>query len=219
MKKQKKVRLLIADDHEIVRKGLRALLETRAEVEVVGEAANGREALSKAAQYRPDLILLDLVMPGKDGLEVIKEIKNNFPSVKILVLTSYSEEEKLAQALKEGALGYLLKDSSPEELLEAIKEVSQGKTHLSPELAFRVVRLMTGKTTPLSNSEFLTKRELEVLNLLAQGLSDREIAQRLFISPRTVGTHVSNILTKLGVKNRTQAVLLAQEKGLVKKKS
>jgi len=219
MKKQKKVRLLIADDHEIVRKGLRALLETRAEVEVVGEAANGREALSKAAQYRPDLILLDLVMPGKDGLEVIKEIKNNFPSVKILVLTSYSEEEKLAQALKEGALGYLLKDSSPEELLEAIKEVSQGKTHLSPELAFRVIRLMTGKTTPLSNSEFLTKRELEVLNLLAQGLSDREIAQRLFISPRTVGTHVSNILTKLGVKNRTQAVLLAQEKGLVKKKS
>jgi len=219
MKKQKKVRLLIADDHEIVRKGLRALLETRAEVEVVGEAANGREALSKAAQYRPDLILLDLVMPGKDGLEVIKEIKNNFPSVKILVLTSYSEEEKLAQALKEGVLGYLLKDSSPEELLEAIKEVSQGKTHLSPELAFRVVRLMTGKTTPLSNSEFLTKRELEVLNLLAQGLSDREIAQRLFISPRTVGTHVSNILTKLGVKNRTQAVLLAQEKGLVKKKS
>jgi len=219
MKKQKKVRLLIADDHEIVRKGLRALLETRAEVEVVGEAANGREALSKAAQYRPDLILLDLVMPGKDGLEVIKEIKNNFPSVKILVLTSYNEEEKLAQALKEGALGYLLKDSSPEELLEAIKEVSQGKTHLSPELAFRVVRLMTGKTTPLSNSEFLTKRELEVLNLLAQGLSDREIAQRLFISPRTVGTHVSNILTKLGVKNRTQAVLLAQEKGLVKKKS
>jgi len=219
MKKQKKVRLLIADDHEIVRKGLRVLLETSTEVEVVGEAANGKEALSKAAQYRPDLILLDLVMPGKDGLEVIKEIKNNFPSVKILVLTSYSEEEKLAQALKEGALGYLLKDSSPEELLEAIKEVSQGKTHLSPELAFRVVRLMTGKTTPLSNSEFLTKRELEVLNLLAQGLSDREIAQRLFISPRTVGTHVSNILTKLGVKNRTQAVLLAQEKGLVKKKS
>ena len=219
MKKQKKVRLLIADDHEIVRKGLRVLLETSTEVEVVGEAMYGREALSKAAQYRPDLILLDLVMPGKDGLEVIKEIKNNFPSVKILVLTSYSEEEKLAQALKEGALGYLLKDSSPEELLEAIKEVSQGKTHLSPELAFRVVRLMTGKTTPLSNSEFLTKRELEVLNLLAQGLSDREIAQRLFISPRTVGTHVSNILTKLGVKNRTQAVLLAQEKGLVKKKS
>lgn len=219
MKKQKKVRLLIADDHEIVRKGLRVLLETSTEVEVVGEAANGKEALSKAAQYRPDLILLDLVMPGKDGLEVIKEIKNNFPLVKILVLTSYSEEEKLAQALKEGALGYLLKDSSPEELLEAIKEVSQGKTHLSPELAFRVVRLMTGKTTPLSNSEFLTKRELEVLNLLAQGLSDREIAQRLFISPRTVGTHVSNILTKLGVKNRTQAVLLAQEKGLVKKKS
>jgi len=219
MKKQKKVRLLIADDHEIVRKGLRVLLETSTEVEVVGEAANGKEALSKAAQYRPDLILLDLVMPGKDGLEVIKEIKNNFPSVKILVLTSYSEEEKLAQALKEGALGYLLKDSSPEELLEAIKEVCQGKTHLSPELAFRVVRLMTGKTTPLSNSEFLTKRELEVLNLLAQGLSDREIAQRLFISPRTVGTHVSNILTKLGVKNRTQAVLLAQEKGLVKKKS
>jgi len=219
MKKQKKVRLLIADDHEIVRKGLRVLLETSTEVEVVGEAANGKEALSKAAQYRPDLILLDLVMPGKDGLEVIKEIKNNFPSVKILVLTSYSEEEKLAQALKEGALGYLLKDSSPEELLEAIKEVSQGKTHLSPELAFRVIRLMTGKTTPLSNSEFLTKRELEVLNLLAQGLSDREIAQRLFISPRTVGTHVSNILTKLGVKNRTQAVLLAQEKGLVKKKS
>ncbi|HHF43604.1 MAG TPA: response regulator transcription factor [Candidatus Aminicenantes bacterium] len=219
MKKQKKVRLLIADDHEIVRKGLRVLLETSTEVEVVGEAVNGREALSKAAQYRPDLILLDLVMPGKDGLEVIKEIKNNFPSVKILVLTSYSEEEKLAQALKEGVLGYLLKDSSPEELLEAIKEVSQGKTHLSPELAFRVVRLLYGKTTPLSNSEFLTKRELEVLNLLAQGLSDREIAQRLFISPRTVGTHVSNILTKLGVKNRTQAVLLAQEKGLVKKKS
>ena len=219
MKKQKKVRLLIADDHEIVRKGLRVLLETSTEVEVVGEAANGKEALSKAAQYRPDLILLDLVMPGKDGLEVIKEIKNNFPLVKILVLTSYSEEEKLAQALKEGALGYLLKDSSPEELLEAIKEVSQGKTHLSPELAFRVVRLMTGRITPLSNSEFLTKRELEVLNLLAQGLSDREIAQRLFISPRTVGTHVSNILTKLGVKNRTQAVLLAQEKGLVKKKS
>jgi len=208
------IRILIADDHAIVREGLRALIGTKPDMELVGEAADGVEAVLKARSLRPDVILLDLVMPRKDGIEAIGEIKRENPKARILVLTSFAEDEKVFPAIQSGALGYLLKDSSPQELLQAIREVYRGESSLHPAIARKLIGELNRPSDLPATEEPLTEREVEVLNLVARGLSNQEIAERLVVSERTVRTHVSNILGKLHLANRTQAALYAVREGL-----
>jgi len=208
------IRVLIADDHPIVRKGIRALLATEADIEVVGEAADGKEAIEKAERLRPDIILMDLVMPGMDGIEAIRRITARQPETRILVLTSFAEDEKVFPALKAGALGYLLKDSSPEELVRAIHQVHRGESSLSPAIARKLLQEISRPPARPLSPEPLTERELEVLRLIARGKSNREIAGELVISEATVRTHVSNILGKLQLASRTQAALYALREGI-----
>jgi NarL family two-component system response regulator LiaR len=183
-------------------------------MEVVGEAADGVEAVQKACALRPDVILLDMVMPRMDGLEAIIEIKRECPEAHILVLTSFSDDEKVFPAIKAGALGYLLKNATPERLLNAIRDVHQGKPSMSSDIAKKLMHeLQRASDLPLTE-EPLTQRELDVLRLVAQGLSNQEIAESLVIGEGTVRTHVSNILAKLHLANRTQAALYALREGL-----
>jgi NarL family two-component system response regulator LiaR len=214
MTETKNIRVLIADDHAVVREGLRALITTKPGLELVGEAADGEEAVSKALSLCPDVILIDMIMPRKDGLEAIKEIKAQSPQARILVLTSFGDDDKVLAAIKAGAQGYLLKDSAPQQLLEAIYEVHQGRYSLDPTLAMMLIRELSQPTELPLSEDPLTNRELETLQLLAQGLTNQEIAEKLSISERTVGKHVSNILDKLHLANRTQAVLYALRRGL-----
>lgn len=209
------IRVLIADDHTVVREGLRALILSEPGIEVVGEAANGVEAVQLAQSLQPDVILLDLVMPSKSGLEAIGEIKQANPEARILVLTSFAEDDKVFPAIKAGALGYLLKDSLPHELLQAIRDTFHGESSLHPTVARKLVQELNRPSDLLPAGEPLTERELEVLKLVAQGLSNQEIAEKLAISERTARTHVVNILSKLHVANRTQAALYAVREGLV----
>jgi NarL family two-component system response regulator LiaR len=208
------IHILIADDHAVVREGLRALIDTERGMELVGEAADGVEAVLQARSLQPDVILLDLVMPRKDGIEAIGEIKGENPEARILVLTSFAEDDKVFPAIKAGALGYLLKDSSPQELLQAIREVYRGESSLHPTIARKLVRELSQPSDLPATEEPLTEREVEVLGLVARGLSNQEIADRLVVSERTVRTHVSNILGKLHLANRTQAALYAVREGL-----
>lgn len=210
------IRLLIADDHTLVRKGLRALMETKTDMCVVGEAANGDEAIAQAQTLRPDVILLDLVMPGKTGLDAISEIKRRQPEARILVLTSFAEDEKVYAAIKAGALGYLMKDSSPQELLESIRCVNRGEVSLPPDIALRLVRELKRPSDLPPTGDPLTEREMEVLTHIARGLDNQAIAKQLSLSVRTVATHVSNILGKLHLANRTQAALYALRTGLTR---
>jgi NarL family two-component system response regulator LiaR len=211
----KRIRVLIADDHVLVRKGLCALIGTKPEIEVVGEAADGDQAVREARTLQPDVILLDLVMPHKDGIGAIREIKQENPEARILVLTSFAEDERVFAAIKAGALGYLLKDSSPTELIEAIRAVYRGESSLSPAIALKLVRELRRPAGLPLTEEPLTGREVEVLKLVAQGLSNQEIADKLVISDRTVGAHISTILAKLHLANRTQAALYALRERLV----
>ncbi len=213
-KAEEPIRVLIADDHAVVREGLKALIETEPGLEVVGEAADGEEAVFKVRLLKPDVILMDLVMPRKDGIEAIKEIKQDDPEARILVLTSFAEDKRIISAIKAGALGYLLKDASPEELLRAIRDVYRGESSLHPTVAHRLIEEVRGPSSSEKPLESLTEREIEVLRLVAQGLSNRQIAKKLFISERTVRTHVSNILRKLHLESRTQAALYALREGL-----
>ena len=209
------IRILIADDHNVVRGGLRALLETEPGFEVVGEAADGIEAVLKTRALIPDVLLLDLVMPRRNGIEVIQEVKAENPDARILVLTSFSDDEKVFSAIKAGALGYLLKDSSTEKLIQAIRDVFHGESSLHPAIARKLIRELNRIATNAPPSdEPLTEREVEVLVLVARGLSNQEIADMFSISERTVRTHVSNILGKLHLANRTQAALYALKEGL-----
>jgi NarL family two-component system response regulator LiaR len=208
------VRILIADDHAVVRKGLLALIETEEGMEAAGEAADGAEAVELAAALRPDVILLDLVMPRMDGIDAIRSIRRNDPEARILVLTSFSEDEKVLTAIEVGAAGCLLKDAAPEELLRAIRDVHRGRSALDPRIADKLIRKMR-RGEPEQPVEALSAREIEVLRCIALGLSNREIGARLFISEPTVRTHVSSILARLGVPNRTQAALFAVREGLV----
>ena len=210
----KTIRVLIADDHAVVREGLRGLITSEPGMEVVGEAAEGAEAVLKARSLQPDVILLDLVMPRKDGLEAIAEIKRDNPEARILILTSFAEDDKVFPAIKTGALGYLLKDSSPQELLQAIREVSRGESSLHPTIARKLIRELSQPSDLPPAEEPLTAREVDVLRLVAQGLSNQEIGEKLVVSERTVRNHVSNILGKLHLANRTQAALYALREGL-----
>jgi NarL family two-component system response regulator LiaR len=210
------IRVLISDDHAIVREGLRSLLETEPGMELVGEAADGDEVVTKARALRPDVILLDLMMPRMDGIEALGAIKRDQPDARVLVLTSFAEDEKVFAAIKTGALGYLLKDSSPQELLQAIREVARGESSLHPTIARKVLRELSRPRDLPPTSDPLTARELEVLRLVAQGLSNQEIAERLALSERTARTHVSQILAKLHLANRTQAALYALREGLAR---
>jgi len=208
------IRVLIADDHAIVREGLRWLLHTEPDMELVGEAADGVEAVVKARSLRPDVIVLDLVMPRMGGIEAIREIKKERPDARILVLTSFAEDERVFPAIRGGALGYLLKDSSPQELLRAIREVHQGQGSMHPTIARKVMRELQRPPDRQRTEEPLTPREVEILSLVAQGLSNQKIADRLVVSERTVRSHISSVLGKLHLANRTQAALYALREGL-----
>ena len=208
------IRILIADDHAVVREGLRTLIGTEPGMEVIGEAADGVEAVQKAHTLQPDVILLDMVMPRKDGVKVIGEIKRENPAARILVLTSFSDDDKVFPAIKAGALGYLLKNASPQRLLSAIRDVYQGEPTMSPDIASKLMRELQRSSDLPPTREPLTEREVEVLCLVAQGLSNQEIADTLIVGEGTVRTHVSNILSKLHLANRTQAALYALREGL-----
>jgi len=208
------IRILIADDHAVVREGLRGLINSEEGMEVIGEARDGLEAVLKARSLHPDVILMDLMMPRLDGLDAITEIKKENPEARILVLTSFAEDDKVFPAIKRGALGYLLKDSSPYDLLVAIREVYHGESSLHPTIARKLIRELSQPSNLPPAAEPLTEREVDVLRLVAQGLSNEEIGARLFIAERTVRTHVSNILGKLHLANRTQAALYALREGL-----
>jgi NarL family two-component system response regulator LiaR len=208
------IRVLVADDHAIVRKGICALLATEPGIQVVGEARDGSEAMTKAQTTLPDVVLMDLVMPGLDGVEATRRITTSQPQVRVLVLTSFAGDDQIFPAIKAGALGYLLKDSGPEELVLAIQQVYRGESSLHPSVARRVLRQVSRAPEGEPGTEVLTEREIEVLQLVAHGQSNREIGQQLAISEATVRTHVSNILAKLDLGSRTQAALYALREGL-----
>ena len=209
-----KIRVLIADDHAVVREGLRSLIGYQPDMEVVGEAEDGVQAVLRARALRPDVILLDLVMPRLGGLEAIQEIKGKDPQARILVLTSFAEDDSVFPAIKAGALGYLLKDSSPQQLLQAIREVHRGESSLHPTIARMLVRELSQPSGLPPAEEPLTEREMEVLRLVARGLPNEEIATQLTISERTVRNYVSSILDKLHLASRVQAALYALREGL-----
>jgi NarL family two-component system response regulator LiaR len=214
----KSIRILIVDDHAIVREGLRGLIEVEPDMELAGEASSGVEGVEKALELRPDVILMDLLMPEKDGVTAIEEIKAAWEEARVLVLTSFLEDDKVFPAIENGALGYILKDTQPDELLDAIRGVHRGETMLHPSIAKMIMKRIQESSEGSKKSEGpeLTERELDVLKLLAQGDGDREIAEKLVVSERTVHFHVGNILSKLHLANRTQAALYAIRKGLAK---
>jgi NarL family two-component system response regulator LiaR len=208
------IRVLIADDHAILRKGIRALLGTEPDIEVVGETGDGLETVAQAEALCPDVILMDLVMPKMDGIEATRRITAEQPGVRILVLTSFAADDKVFPAIKAGALGYILKDSGPAELVQAIHQVYQGQPSLEPAIALKMLQELSHPPERPPTPDPLSGREMEVLRLLAQGKSNREIADQLVITELTVRTHVSNILGKLHLASRTQAALYALKEGL-----
>jgi two-component system, NarL family, response regulator LiaR len=204
-------RILITDDHGVVRQGLRMFLSLDPDLEVVGEAENGREALAMARELRPDVVLMDLLMPVMDGIEATQAIRSELPDVEVIALTSVLEDASVTGAVRAGAIGYLLKDTDADELKRAITAAAEGRVHLAPEAAARLMREVRAPESP----EELTERETEVLKLLARGKANKQIASSLFVSEKTVKAHVSSILMKLGVQSRTQAALHAVRAGLV----
>ncbi len=209
------IRVLVVDDHTIVRKGIRALLAEIAGIEVVGEAADGQAAIAQAETLRPDVILMDLDMPKMDGIEATRQIKASQAESRILVMTSFATDDKVLPAIKAGALGYLLKESAPEDLVQAIHQIHRGESSLHPAIARKILQEIAHPADRPPTPNPLTEREADVLRLVAQGLSNQDIAKRLNIGDPTVRTHVSNIMSKLYLENRTQAALYALREGLV----
>jgi len=205
------IRILIADDHAMVRQGLRMFLGLDPDLELVGEAANGKEVIELARNLKPDIVLMDLVMPEMDGIAATEIIRRKFPDVEVIALTSVLEDKAVIGAVRAGAIGYLLKDTNADDLCRSIKAAAAGQVQLSPQAAERLTREIRTPEKP----QKLTDREVEVLRMLAEGKANKEIAAGLFISETTVKTHVSNILLKLGVPSRTQAALYAVRIGLV----
>jgi two-component system, NarL family, response regulator LiaR len=206
--------VFLAEDHTIVRKGIRALLATEPDVEVIGEADDGREAIAEVIRLRPDVTLMDLVLPEIDGIEAIDRITTAWPEARILVLTSFATDDKVFPAVKAGARGYLLKDSGPEELVRAIRQVHRGEASLDPSIARKVLQELARGSDRPPTLDPLTPREVEVLRLVARGLGNQQIADELSLSEATVRTHVSTILGKLHLASRTQAALYALREGL-----
>ena len=209
----KPIRIMIVDDHNLVRQGFEALLTVKEGIEVVGQAENGERAVELARTLNPDIILMDLLMPKMDGIHATREIKAENPEARILIITSFAEDDNVYKAVKAGALGYLLKDSSPHDLLQAIHDVCQGRMSLHPTIAAKLMDELNKPAEGKVTEDPLTERELEVLVLVAKGLSNQDISEKLVVSERTVGAHVSNILGKLHLANRTQAALYALRKG------
>lgn len=205
------IRLLIVDDHTVVRQGLKMFLKLDHDLEIIGEAANGQHAIELVAELKPDIVLMDLLMPVMGGVEAIGIIRRDYPDSEVIALTSVLEDKAVVDAIRAGAIGYLLKDTEADELIRAIKAAAAGQVQLSPQAAERLMREVRMPDSP----ESLTERETDVLRLVAIGLSNKEIAQQLVIGEKTVKTHVSNILAKLNIRSRTQAALYAARIGLV----
>ncbi|WP_042472184.1 response regulator transcription factor [Bacillus ndiopicus] len=209
------IKVLLVDDHEMVRIGVAAYLSAQPDIEVIGEAANGLEAIDKALSLRPDLILMDNVMPIMTGAEATEKILQQWPTAKVMMVTSFLDDDKVYPALEAGAVSYILKTSNAKQIADAIRKTINGETVLEPEVTTKMIsRMRSATTAPLHES--LTEREMEVLLLMAQGKANQEIADELFIALKTVKTHVSNILSKLDVQDRTQAVVYAFQNGLAK---
>jgi NarL family two-component system response regulator LiaR len=206
------IRVLITDDHGVVRQGLRMFLSLDPDLQVVGEASNGQEAVAMARELQPDVVLMDLLMPVMDGIEATAAIRSELPEVEVMALTSVLGDASVTGAIKAGAIGYLLKDTEAEELHRAIRGAAEGRVQLAPEAA---ARLMREVRAPEESPEELTERETEILKLLARGKANKQIASDLFVEEKTVKAHVSSILMKLGVQSRTQAALHAVRTGLV----
>ena len=212
------ITVLLVDDHSMVRQGVKAFLVTQPDINVVGEAGSGEEAIKLAAQFIPDVILMDLIMPNMDGVEATRRVKQVSPRSQVVVLTSYHEDEHIFPALKAGALSYILKDISAEELAAAVRKAAAGEAVLHPRVATRVIKELQGKREDALNPfTELSERELEVLKLIADGMSNAEMAAKLVLSEKTIKGHVSNILSKLHLADRTQAAVYAWREGVVRK--
>jgi NarL family two-component system response regulator LiaR len=207
--------VLVVDDHEVVRRGLRAFLQLQPDLEVVGEAGGGRPAVEAAAAAQPDVVLMDLLMPDGDGLEAIAAVAAAARGARVLVLTSFVDDDRVFSAMRAGASGYLLKDVGPDRLAQAIRDVHEGRPALHPDVAARLMRRAADRDSDADAGEPLTPRERDVLQLLVEGFPNKQIGRRLRISEKTVKTHVSSILSKLGVADRTAAAVLAIRRGLV----
>ncbi|MET3688348.1 DNA-binding NarL/FixJ family response regulator [Priestia megaterium] len=210
-----KIKILIADDHHVVRKGLVFFLQTQPDLEIVGEASNGEEALKLATSLEPHIVLMDLSMPILDGIEATKELKKQAPHIQVMILTSFSDQDHVIPALEAGASGYQLKESDPDELVAAIRKLMNGENQLHPKVTTHLLTRLTKSSEKKVNFiDHLTKREKDVLKEIAKGKSNKEIGASLHITEKTVKTHVSNILSKLGVQDRTQAALYAVQHGI-----
>lgn len=213
---EREIRVLIADDHGVVREGLRAVLGAEPDIEVVGEAATGKEVVERAAKLRPDVILMDIQMPGINGIEATRRILEANPHVGVVVLTMFEDDDSVFSAMRAGARGYVLKGADPSEILKVLRAVAGGEAYFGPEIARRLMTFFSA-SKPASPAEALpelTAREREILNLIAQGHTNAKIAARLFVSPKTVGNHISHIFTKLQVADRAHAIIRAREAGL-----
>ena len=211
------IKVLIVDDHQVVRQGLRTFLELQEDIIVIGEAGDGMQAVEMVQQYQPDVVLMDLVMPRLDGIAATRQVKSSAAEVKVIALTSFTEDDKVFPAIQAGASSYLLKDVSPDDLVEAIRAAYRGEARLHPEITRRLMEQVSQQAKPMREVQVddITDRELDVVRLVAQGHSNHEIAQELVISEKTVKTHISNILSKLHLQDRTQLAIYAIKKGLV----